>query len=121
MNKLFSTPILFAAYTLFSVSGMVLVKYAAPQLKAAVAAGQSYLYPGAMVCTGAGMYVVGFLLWMVILAREPLTTAYPIAVGLTMVFSAVLAVVLLREQVSWSMAIGTMLVLAGVTLLARSP
>lgn len=115
-----STPALFVAYTLFSVSGMVLFKYAAPKLKAALAAGEAYLGPGSLVLTGASMYVLGFLLWLVILSREPLTVAYPIAVGLTMLFSAVLAVVVLREQVSWMMALGALLVLAGITLLAKS-
>ncbi|HEY5805339.1 MAG TPA: EamA family transporter [Lysobacter sp.] len=120
MSKLYSTPVLFAVYTFCSVAGMVLVKYAAPQLKVAWDSGQAYLYPAAMVCTGAGLYVVGFLVWMFILAREPLTVAYPIAVGLTMLFSTVLAIVLLREHLSLSMALGAMLVLAGITLLARS-
>lgn len=120
MNRLLSTPVLFAAYTLFSVSGMVLFKHATPKLKLALAAGESWIGPGALVLSGAGMYVLGFLLWLVILSREPLTVAYPIAVGLTMVFSAVLAVVVLREQISWTMALGALLVLAGITLLARS-
>jgi drug/metabolite transporter (DMT)-like permease len=120
MNKILSTPVMFAAYTLFSVSGMVLFKHAAPKLKVALAAGEAYLAPAALVCTGAGMYVLGFLLWLVILSREPLTVAYPIAVGLTMVFSAVLAVVVLKEHISWTMALGALLVLLGITLLARS-
>lgn len=120
MNKLASTPVLFAIYALCSVSGMVLIKYAAPQLKAAIAAGHSYLQPGALACTGAGLYVFSFLLWMVILTREPLTVVYPIAVGVTMLFSTVLAVVVLREHVSWTMGLGALLVLAGITLLARA-
>jgi multidrug transporter EmrE-like cation transporter len=120
MNKLLATPILFAVYTVFSVSGMVLVKYAAPLLKAAMVSGSTLVLPGLMVCAGAGMYVLGFLVWMLILAREPLTVAYPIAVGLTMLFSTILGTLLLRENLTWPSFLGTLLVLVGVTLLARA-
>jgi len=118
--KVLSTPVLFAAYTIFSVSGMVLVKYAAPLLKAALAAGSGVAGPGSMVVTGATMYVAGFLLWMLILVREPLTIAYPIAVGLTMLFSTLCAGLFLRESVTWYSVLGALLVLAGVSLLAKA-
>jgi len=114
------TPALYAAYTLFSVCGVVLIKHAAPLLKTAMASGAAIFQPALLVGAGAVMYIGGFLVWMVILSREPLTVAYPIAVGLTMLFSSILAIVLLRESVSWTMAAGSFLVLAGITLLARS-
>jgi len=120
MTRLMSTPILFAAYTIFSVSGMVLVKYSTPLLKTAISKGHTVIYPGLLVSGGAVMYIIGFLLWMVILAREPLTVAYPIAVGLTMLFSTACALLLLHESITWSAAAGALLVLVGVTLLARS-
>lgn len=114
-----STPILFTAYTVFSVAGMVLVKYAAPALKAAMVQGASAVAPGLLVVGGASMYVLGFLLWMVILTRSPLTVAYPIAVGLTMAFSTVCAAVFLRESLTWSTFVGMLLVFVGIVLLAR--
>lgn len=112
-------PFLFAAYTLFSVAGMVLVKYAIPALKAAAAAGTSVFIPGALVATGAGLYVAGFALWMVILARTPLTIAYPIAVGLTMAFSTVAAILILGEAMKSQTVVGTLLVFVGIVLLTR--
>jgi drug/metabolite transporter (DMT)-like permease len=120
MTSPVSTPFLFTAYTVFSVAGMVLVKYAAPGLKAAVSQGTSILLPGLLVAGGAGMYVLGFLLWMVILTRSPLTVAYPIAVGLTMVFSTLCAVLFLRETLTWSAIAGMVLVFLGVVLLAKA-
>lgn len=119
MTPSVSTPYLFTAYTVFSVAGMVLVKYAAPALKAAMSQGTSIMLPGLIVAGGASMYVLGFLLWMVILTRSPLTVAYPIAVGLTMVFSTVCAVLFLRESLTWSTVAGMSLVFFGIVLLAR--
>lgn len=119
-NKLVSTPVLFGFYTVLSVLGMVLVKYAAPLVKLAMSTGGSVVYPGSLVLVGATMYVCSFLLWMTILVREPLMVAYPIAVGLTMLFSTICAIVLLRESLTWNMAIGGILVVAGVALLARA-
>lgn len=115
----FSLPLLFAAYTVLSVSGMVLVKYAAPLLKSALAVGGSLMFPGMLVAAGAGMYVAGFALWMLILIRTPLTVAYPVAVGLTMAFSTVAAVALLGETLKWQTMVGSLLVFAGVVMLAR--
>lgn len=114
-----STPILFAVYTVLSVGGMVLVKHAAPALKAAMAQHGSIVNPALLVGGGAAMYVLGFLTWMVILIRSPLTVAYPVAVGLTMTFSTVCAVLFLRETVTWSTLAGSVLVFAGIVLLAR--
>lgn len=115
-----STPALFAAYTLFSVAGMVIVKRAAPALKAAHASAGSILQPALFVGTGALLYVLGFSLWMIILARTPLMVAYPVAVGLTMVFSFVAAVAVLGESLSWQAVLGAVLVFAGIGLLARA-
>lgn len=112
-------PALFAAYTLLSVSGMVLIKHAVPAFKSAVSTGLSPVTPGALVAAGAAMYVLGFGLWMIILARTPLTIAYPIAVGLTIAFSAVAAVLVLGEPLKWQTVVGMLLILAGVVLLAR--
>jgi multidrug transporter EmrE-like cation transporter len=120
VNKWLSTPLLYAAYTLCSVAGVVLIKHAAPLLKSALSSGGALLNPGLLVGLGATMYVAGFAVWMLILSREPLTVAYPTAVGLTMLFSSILAIVLLRESVSWSMVVGAVLVLVGIALLARS-
>lgn len=117
--KAFSTPILFALYTLLSVSGMVLVKYAAPILKATIAQGHGWRSPGALTALGAILYVVGFLTWMLILVRTPLIVAYPTAVGLTMAFSTVCAMFFLGEHLTLTSGLGALLVFAGVFLLAR--
>ena len=113
-------PLLFAVYTVLSVGGMLLVKHAAPMLKLAWQQQQARLWPGAMVAGGAGMYAVSFMVWMVILARAPLSTAYPIAMGLTLSVSTLCAVLLLREHLSAAGLAGIVLIFAGVALVARN-
>lgn len=113
-------PLLFAVYTVLSVGGMLLVKHAAPMLKAAWQQQQAWLWPGAMVAGGAGMYALSFMVWMVILARAPLSTAYPIAMGLTLSVSTLCAVLLLREHLSAAGLAGIVLIFAGVALVARN-
>jgi multidrug transporter EmrE-like cation transporter len=52
------------------------------------------------VCAGAMLYIFSFLAWLVILTRQELSVAYPIAIGLTLTFSTIGAVVYLEEPVS---------------------
>lgn len=113
-----STLLLFMGYTSLSVCGLLLLKSsggpAAQALRDGVPA-----WPVLLAVTGAACYAAGFGLWLVILARVPLTRAYPIAVGLTLVGTTVAAVLLLRERVGPRELAGTSAVFVGVWLLAR--
>lgn len=120
LMKAISTPILFGLYTLMSVSGMVLVKYAAPLLKSAIAEGHNWKVPAALALMGAGLYAASFLTWMVILVRSSLIIAYPIAVGLTMAFSTICAIFILGEKMTLASGLGVALVFVGVFLLTRA-
>lgn len=113
-------PVLFAAYTVLSVAGMLVIKRFAPTLQAALQAREGLFPPLLWVGGGACLYVAGFSLWMIILARTTLTIAYPVAVGLTMVFSMIGAVWLLGETLTTQTILGSLLVFAGIALLARS-
>lgn len=120
MFKEWLLPLLFAAYTLSSVGGMVLVKYALPTFKAAWAQHQAYGWPGLLVAIGASMYVLSFTLWMVILSRAPLSIAYPIAMGLTLSMSTLAAVFVLKEHLSGAGIGGIVLIFIGLVLLTRN-
>jgi drug/metabolite transporter (DMT)-like permease len=98
---------------------MLLVKRFAPELRQAWSLRHGFGGPLLRVGGGAALYVLGFSLWMIILARTPLTVAYPVAVGLTMVFSILGAAWVLGEPVNGQTIIGTLLVFAGIVLLAR--
>jgi multidrug transporter EmrE-like cation transporter len=111
--------LLFVAYTIGSAISLLLIKaWLAPAL-AAWRAGRDFAHPGLMVALGVGLYVVSFLTWMAILARNELSTAYPVAIGLTLLFSAVGAASLLGEPISPVRAVGMLLIVLGIALVVR--
>jgi multidrug transporter EmrE-like cation transporter len=112
--------ILFAVYTLGSASSLMLIKHWFAPAKAAYQAGHGFFLPGLCVMGGAGLYIASFLVWMVILTRNELTVAYPIAVGLTLVVSTIGAVALLGEAVSSIRIAGMFLIVFGIALVVRS-
>lgn len=119
MRFLTSLPFLYSIYTLMSVGGMVLVKRTFPVFKLVYAQHGLFTLPTLQLAVGASLYVFSFLTWMVILTRAPLIVAYPIAVGLTMSTSAVCAIFILGEQLTWSSVIGVGLIFAGVMFLTK--
>lgn len=67
---------------------------------------------------GFAWYGASSLLWLYILTRAPLSVAYPMAIlgsGLVPLF----AWAVFREPVSWNLALGYVLMLAGIFLTQR--
>jgi drug/metabolite transporter (DMT)-like permease len=91
----------------------------------AAAAGQMMLKHGAQGRTapveflngaiggGLALYAIGTVLWIFVLAREPLSAVYPFAI-LTFVLVMAGATLLQGERISFSLAFGGLLVLAGL-------
>lgn len=71
------------------------------------------------VLAGLGLYGIGALLWLFVLARAPLSLAYPF-VGLGFIMTMAAAAILLGEQLSAARIAGTVLIAAGCALVARS-
>ncbi len=63
-------------------------------------------------------YGVSALLWLHVLAKLPLVTAYPL-VSLNFVLVAVAGGLVLHEQVSWPMALGLAMIIGGILVIAR--
>jgi drug/metabolite transporter (DMT)-like permease len=70
------------------------------------------------VIGGLALYGVGTLIWLNVLARTPLSVAYPF-VGLSFVLTAVLGHLLFQESLSPVRVAGTALVVVGVVLVGR--
>ena len=69
----------------------------------------------------AGLLIgIGFVCWVLCLARLPLAYAYPIACS-SIVFVALLGVLFLGETVTPRMLAGTLLITLGVLLLTPRP
>lgn len=72
-----------------------------------------------IVITGLVLYGLGAVLWLAILARLDVTQAYPF-VGLGFIFTMILGYLFLGEPVGFQRVMGTLLITAGVVLVAQS-
>ncbi len=71
------------------------------------------------VILGLVCYGLGFLVWLLVLAKTEVSYAYPL-ISLGYVFTAILARVLIGESVSLTRMTGIMVICVGVFLVARS-
>jgi multidrug transporter EmrE-like cation transporter len=109
---------LFAAYVTASSAGLLLLKRALVRIRAA---GNHFLVltpDTILLSTGFVLYVVSFVIWIRILARMPLSIAYPIAIGLTLAFSTTGAALLLGERLGTLRIAGILLIFAGCVVLS---
>jgi drug/metabolite transporter (DMT)-like permease len=115
-----TTVALFAGYTLLSVAGLVLLRanvadaYGTLRGARSEDTGPSSLW---LAAAGVACYVSGFGLWLAILARVPLSRAYPTAVGLTLVFTSLVAGLFLNERIGLREVAGAVAVFLGIWLL----
>ncbi len=113
------TVTLFAAYVACTSAGLLLFKAGWPRLAQAFAEHAPLWRPAAIPALGACLYVTSFLLWLAIVTRLPLTIAYPIAIGLSLLAVTAGAVAWLGESMTLARVSGTLLILAGVVLITR--
>jgi len=71
------------------------------------------------VLLGLLCYGLGFLVWLIVLAKAEVSYAYPL-ISLGYVFTAILARVLIGEAVSLTRLAGIVVICLGVFLVARS-
>lgn len=113
-GRLATGPYLLAAYTLASSLGLLLIKSG---LAGNVSFSVSALFQPLMsiqFIIGFSLYVFSFAAWIGVLASMPLSTAYPLAIGLTMTCSTFGAAVLLGERLDAAKLAGVALVFVAV-------
>ncbi|NOW47301.1 drug/metabolite transporter (DMT)-like permease [Novosphingobium sp. SG751A] len=71
------------------------------------------------VIAGFGLYGLGAILWLYVLARLPLSAAYPF-VGLGFILTMALGVLALGESISPIRIAGTLLIALGCVCVSRS-
>jgi multidrug transporter EmrE-like cation transporter len=108
----------FTGYVVLGVLGLVLLRANLATASTLGRAGELARGPVLLALLGAFSYGASFVLWLVVLARVPLSVAYPIAVGVTIAFSTLFAWLLLREPMSLRLILGLVLIVAGVTLVS---
>jgi multidrug transporter EmrE-like cation transporter len=74
----------------------------------------------ALLLAGLVLYAAGIALGVVMVARHPVSVVYPAVVGLALAAVAVIATVWLGEPMNAAKVAGTLLVVAGVYVLATA-
>lgn len=72
--------------------------------------------PNPWVLTGFICYGISSILWLMILKKVPLSTAYPM-ISLSYVIVVLLSAVILREHVRWQTYMGLLFIVVGVSLI----
>jgi multidrug transporter EmrE-like cation transporter len=114
-------PFLYFVYAAASVSGLILIKASIPNAKALFLDQRTFLnVPVLLIILGGMLYVASFSVWMIILSRNDLSTAYPIAVGITIVMTMVGAGTILSESLTLGRIVGSMVVFFGIWILTKA-
>lgn len=71
------------------------------------------------VYVGLGLYGLGAAVWLFVLARAPLSLAYPF-VGLGFILTMFAGALAFQEELSPARIVGTVMIAAGCVLVARS-
>ena len=72
-----------------------------------------------LVLAGLATYGFGAILWLFVLARAPLSLAYPF-VGLGFILTMLAGLLVLGEHLSAARVVGTLMIAGGCVLVARS-
>ncbi len=67
---------------------------------------------------GIADFALANTLWLLVLASQPLATAYPVQIGLVILINTLISVVLFSERVNSYGIAGMLLVVAGIVLIS---
>ena len=112
--------VLFCVYTAASVAGLIIIKAGLTQPQASGQAANFLMAPTFVVGIGSVLYIASFLIWLLILRRNDLSVAYPIAIGLTLVFSTLAARIVIGEMISPARCLGVLVIFFGILLVTRT-
>lgn len=70
------------------------------------------------VVLGLALYGLGALLWLIVLSREDVSFAFPL-VSFAYVLAIILSAIFLKEHITPGRIIGSILIMAGIFIIAR--
>ena len=76
------------------------------------------IFSNPFVLGGFEFVFSGALFWLAVLSRWPLSLAYPL-LSISYIIGIAAAVVFLKEKVTWTHALGVMVIIIGVYLISR--
>ena len=120
MSDLAKKTMLVAAYVAASSTGLLLLKGTLGHIRDA--GGPILALSGDAVLLAAGLilYVLSFGLWVGVLAWMPLSTAFPLAIGLTLALTTTGSASFLGERLGLLKLAGVLLIFAGCAAVSLS-
>ncbi|MFD2263266.1 hypothetical protein ACFSM5_10235 [Lacibacterium aquatile] len=111
--------LIYVVMALVTTTGLILIKKTAPGLPpvGAWASDPLILLP---LAGAAFVYFSGLGLWVVALARNPLSIGYPVGIGLSLVSSTLGGMLVLGEPVGLLKFAGLGCIIVGAVILGRS-
>ena len=105
-------------YTIVSVSGITLVELGNQYpISIGIDHAQATFSIGWTTLCGMFLYVISFLVYMTLIAKNNLTYITPITTGLTYILTMIVSLVIFKEQCSLPQAVGIVLIISGVMLM----
>lgn len=74
-------------------------------------------YP--LVWLGAAAFITTNVLWLLILATQRMSVAYPLQLSLVFLFSTLVSVTIFSERLTPSVCLGLVLVISGIVLVSK--
>ncbi len=112
-----------ALYTFMLTVGQALFKVAALQTKFAGSdplALSKQLLGTPTFLVACLLYAVSTVIWVSLMARLPLSTAYPVVIAISIILTTLLGVIVFKEPLTSQKIIGLMVVIAGVKIVSSS-
>jgi multidrug transporter EmrE-like cation transporter len=72
------------------------------------------------ILSGLFVYFLGAIVWMKVLSKYPLSTAYPVLVGISFCIITFVSIFALKESVNLFKLLGIVGILAGIILIVRN-
>ena len=107
-------------YAVTSTIAILLVKLFANDAIQAWKSAPGISSPLVFVGLGSCLYVLSFLIWMLILARNELSVVYPMMIGLTLATTTLVAWFVLKESIDFLRLSGILVIFVGIILITKS-
>ncbi len=106
-------------YVSASTAGVLIIKNVLNTLHYKNTHGLIYQLFNLNLIFGICLYIVSFITWLYVLSKMSLNTAYPITVTLSFLAILVFSTLLLKENFTLNMGIGSLLCIVGIIFILK--
>jgi drug/metabolite transporter (DMT)-like permease len=108
------TALILILYAVSSSFGLALIKASMNNIRS----GQLLLLLSSVLFWAGGfLYILGFVIWFMLLKQNSLSTIFPVAAGSLVISTAMLGHLMLHEVVTYKGVAGIVLIVSGIVLL----